>query len=416
VLRIDAYTKVWSIAPFALLHNTLRRELIDLLVIVESLQQREGQLEQVDKDQFEEWWKLFQQLVNDVFAFENRIFFPWVFGVKLENGKFDPRFIKVKEEIMGNQQASARTFLEISLLLDKLKNAITVESLNAIFKDICPVMMKVIISFTKYLAQQERSLQKLIETTFKEEDLKKVEDKLVTAVLASDPNGQIYFAMMVRGCGSEDAAELKAYLGVKDRFNWPTWLSRLKKEHTYIVKIFRDKNPNPSMSSFSRATDISSPLHSPTLASPRASGRLAPGSPRASGRLAAGSPTASGRLNAANIGSGRLNVGAAGAPASPRASGRLGDATSPTTKASGRLGVPSSPRGAGGNDPYAVNLNNPGLVQSTSPRPSGRIVSPKPAPAVQSLADDEPEAPAGDSAAATDAKGKKKFGFLSPRK
>jgi len=291
----------WAVDPFVILHNAVRRELLDLLGVVESVEARIGALEESDKGDFCEWWAMFQKMVTESFGIENRMVFPWVFNAVLPNGMLDPAMVDVKNNIVLEQQALSRKFVELSLIIQGLTSI----NMKETFQTLVPKLRSLMIAFVAYFKRQEKLLISAIEPRFKKDDVEALEKKIVLATAASEPDGKHFFSMMYRGCAtSADQARVQAQLAKSERSSVKRWYAVTENKHFVRAATIASKNPNPPAY-----------LSVPQVGtfSPRQSGRLSPSSPRAT------SPRASGRLSPRQ--SGQLNMSGGVDPASPRGGG-----------------------------------------------------------------------------------------------
>ncbi|KAA8490443.1 hypothetical protein FVE85_8969 [Porphyridium purpureum] len=269
-LALEEYGSCWSIDPFVLLHNAVRRDMVDLLIIVESVEMRRGHLTLDDRSDLIEWWHFFQKIVTEMFALENRVFFPWVFKGTMANGKVDSEMQTAKGEIMFQQQQVSRKFVEISLELNQIK------VLESGMASLCQKVRNVVIGFSYYLLDMEKRLRLLIEVRFKREDLSAVEKKMMTTVL-TEPDGETIYAAILRGvANSKQLHHVKAYLSRKQRHDYPQWVKNLETKHTHIPRKFLDKNPHPTRSPASHATGAASPVPMSPRGHHPGSGRLSP--------------------------------------------------------------------------------------------------------------------------------------------
>mmetsp|Transcript_12216 Transcript_12216/g.32914 ORF Transcript_12216/g.32914 Transcript_12216/m.32914 type:complete len:343 (-) Transcript_12216:526-1554(-) len=304
----------WAVDPFVILHNAVRRELLDLVGMIDSIDARTDSLDVSDKDAFADWWGKFQQLVTETFGIENRMVFPWVFGTVMPNGKLDPAMVEMKSQIIHEQQAVSRKFMELSLAIQSC----TALNMKETFAKIVPQIRSFTIAFVVYYKRMEKLLISVIEPRFKKTDVQALEGKIVSATLAANPGGQDYFCMLYRGCATvADQQHVQSYLSKAERASFKRWYQAVDKSHFSVAQSVYQKNP-----------DAPAYLNSQHVGafSPRASGRLSPGglSPRQSGAISprqpgAVSPRQSGALNA----SGGLHSPRSGLK-SPRDAGKGG--------------------------------------------------------------------------------------------
>lgn len=67
----------WSVDIFVRPHNGIRRELIDLYNMIDSMQRRVQELRSADIKRFFRWWEVFASYLRTVFDLSNQVLVPW---------------------------------------------------------------------------------------------------------------------------------------------------------------------------------------------------------------------------------------------------------------------------------------------------------------------------------------------------
>jgi len=78
-LQFSSWHKSWVVDLFSLPHNAIRRELIDLYDMIESMEKRKRDFHvELELGLFFTWLRTFQRFLYTYFTFEEKVMFPWV--------------------------------------------------------------------------------------------------------------------------------------------------------------------------------------------------------------------------------------------------------------------------------------------------------------------------------------------------
>lgn len=217
----------WAVDIFARPHNGLRRELIDLYNMIDSMQRRIKDLRTTDLMSFFEWWDLFASYLQTTIQIADELLIPWAVG-----GSAMPKALK--DEIRSSCKQSTKTLLEcFDTVFKQLHRRPPDESLAKIIKGL--VHIHPIFAFVRAV---EDSLPEIVESTYSEKDALSMERMIA---LYYHRNGDIslrrfHLAIMARGMTDEVVSAWKRCVPPLVRVVSRALKQRFATEHLGVVE------------------------------------------------------------------------------------------------------------------------------------------------------------------------------------
>ncbi|PXF40656.1 hypothetical protein BWQ96_09637 [Gracilariopsis chorda] len=159
----------WALDLPARLHNAIRRELIDLYNMVDSMKRRVHQLGTADMRTFFSWWRLFSSFLKTVFLTHTQVIFPWLSAkTTLPDAVNDAHIQEVQDKLQA-------LLKEFRIANEQLSRRAPDETLARIIKGL--IHMHIIV---QHLESVESALPDVIEQHFQPTDQKKIEKKVAS--------------------------------------------------------------------------------------------------------------------------------------------------------------------------------------------------------------------------------------------
>lgn len=190
----------WSVDIVLRPHNGVRRELIDLYNMVDSMQRRVQDLRSQDIKMFFGWWDAFVSLLETVFDVSNKVLIPWAVG------SGSPPSVLNEAARNANKENVNAMLKEFDIILEQLSRRPPDESLAKIIKG-----LKHIHQLFLYMEAVESLIPEIIEAARSEKEVRRMEKKVATYLHKNgDPDYRQFHLLMVgRGMTTEVASTWK---------------------------------------------------------------------------------------------------------------------------------------------------------------------------------------------------------------
>lgn len=217
----------WALDLLARLHNAVRRELIDLYNMVDSMKRRVHQLGTADMRTFFTWWHLFSSFLKTVFHTHTQVIFPWLAAkAALPDA--------VNEAHIQDVQAKLHALLkQFRIAHEQLSRRAPDETLARIIKGL--VHMHVIV---QHLESVENALPDVIEQHFEQTEHRKIEKK-VAAFLHSHGRAdekKLHLLLVANAMSPEALAAWNKMLPRLIRMSYRTANKRFHSTHLGTVR------------------------------------------------------------------------------------------------------------------------------------------------------------------------------------
>lgn len=157
----------WALDVFARLHNGIRRELIDMYNMIDSMQRRIQELRTSDLKLFFNWWNLFSSYVEVSFDAHDKLLIPWI----VKKGSLPD---SLNENVRANMKQTIHSMLKnFDTCYSQLPRRPPDETMAKIIKAL--VHMHPIV---EYLEKFENDIPVTIEDNYRSRDAKIMERKI----------------------------------------------------------------------------------------------------------------------------------------------------------------------------------------------------------------------------------------------
>eukprot|EP00183_Erythrolobus_madagascarensis_P001577 CAMPEP_0185851674 /NCGR_PEP_ID=MMETSP1354-20130828/10969_1 /TAXON_ID=708628 /ORGANISM="Erythrolobus madagascarensis, Strain CCMP3276" /LENGTH=881 /DNA_ID=CAMNT_0028552709 /DNA_START=27 /DNA_END=2672 /DNA_ORIENTATION=+ len=226
------YGEKWSMDIFALPHNAIKRELVDLYKILGSLQKRMMDLRHTEIDDFYNWWEVFEAFVLDFFEMEEGIIFPWIES-RIPLGKSN--FSQTQRSIVKGR---------LSRLMHEIDDC-EYKFTNLPAGEVLPRLLECLDRFTpkllEYFGEQERRLPRAIEVKFEAVDKRWVDENCLAFMMNAKYTNELV-TIMTRWLNENQLREWKRNnLKGTARLSYSMWRNQLNKNHISIVTDMKQR-------------------------------------------------------------------------------------------------------------------------------------------------------------------------------
>lgn len=166
-LNLVPLGSTWALDVFARLHNGIRRELIDMYNMIDSMQRRIQELRTPDLIFFFNWWDLFSSYIEVSFEAHDKLLIPWIV-------KKSALPDSLNENVRANMKQTIHSMLKsFDMSYSQLPRRPPDETMAKIIKGL--VHMHPII---EYLEKFENDIPGIIESNYRQKDVKVMERKI----------------------------------------------------------------------------------------------------------------------------------------------------------------------------------------------------------------------------------------------
>lgn len=231
----------WYIDAFALPHNAVRRECIDLYDILSALARcnKENDLCTDDINKLEEWWNVAVGFFRCYFEMERRVLLPWV-------------------DSAGAQEWEVQLALKkMRSLKDKLENLLSkvdrvwTEKTFKTCGEMYALLYKAVDDFVprlmNYFSDQEVLLPAMVKEFYKKENRLEIDKQMVAAFMEEANNNKdaTHHNLILLVRWITKSRQLRAWLGKNlsgsSRAMYPTWYQMYEDQHAAIFKSLRSR-------------------------------------------------------------------------------------------------------------------------------------------------------------------------------
>mmetsp|Transcript_3034 Transcript_3034/g.5366 ORF Transcript_3034/g.5366 Transcript_3034/m.5366 type:complete len:911 (-) Transcript_3034:1001-3733(-) len=232
VLVPAPYGEKWSMDIFALPHNAIKRELVDLYRILMSLQKRMIDLRHSEIDDFYNWWEVFEAFVLDYFEIEERVIFHWIES-RIPLGQ--TRFSKTQRMVFKGR---------LSRLMHDIDDC-EYKFTNLPAGEVLPRLLSCLDRFTprllEYFGEQERRLPRAIERKFTAEDKRWADEKMMAFMMDAKYTNELV-VLLTRWLNQDQLKDWKrANLKGTARLSYSVWRNQFNKNHIAIVDEMKQR-------------------------------------------------------------------------------------------------------------------------------------------------------------------------------
>jgi len=226
------YGETWSMDVFALPHNGIRRELVDLYKIMESLVKRHLDLRHSDIDDFYNWWEVFEGFVLAHFDLEEKVVFPWVTErvglAKTSVGKASRMVTKGR---------ITRLMREVADLEERFVYSPAGEILPRLYG----LVEKFTPRLLAYFGEVEKIVPSRLDNCFQPKDKKVLDSKVMNAVMKSKFSSELV-VLLTRWLPDGHLTPWKRNnLKGLGRVSYGMWKSEMEKRHFAPVEDFVER-------------------------------------------------------------------------------------------------------------------------------------------------------------------------------
>ncbi|KAA8496479.1 hypothetical protein FVE85_0208 [Porphyridium purpureum] len=233
VLIPAPYGEKWSMDVFALPHNALKRELLDLYKILGSLQRRMIDLRHSDIDDFYNWWEVFEAFILDYFDMEEKIVFPWIQS-RIPLGK--TKFSQTQRSILKGRLS------KLMHDVDECEYKFSYLPAGEVLPRLLQCMDKFSPRLLEYLGEQERRLPRALDKKFAAADKAVLDQKLMDYMMQAKYTNELV-TIMTRWLNDAQLKEWKrTNLKGTARLSYTMWKNSLYKNHVSIVTEMIQRN------------------------------------------------------------------------------------------------------------------------------------------------------------------------------
>lgn len=227
----------WPSDVFVLLHNAIRREIMDVYNILASIQRRWTSLQMVDIWDFSEYWEIFEVFVAQYFEIEDQIIFPFMLNVAADS----PDLSRYHKVVKYNKDRLEAILLEIGLTLEKFNTTPAGEVMPTLYKQLVDCLPKLL----DYMTEQEQVLPPVFSQYCDRED-RTLLNRASANFLVRATNGRDGIAILTRWI--EDSMVLQIWknenLSPRAKSSHKKWVASLEANHVEIVQRFQRRMRN----------------------------------------------------------------------------------------------------------------------------------------------------------------------------
>mmetsp|Transcript_16332 Transcript_16332/g.40233 ORF Transcript_16332/g.40233 Transcript_16332/m.40233 type:complete len:439 (-) Transcript_16332:49-1365(-) len=234
-LALPTYGDNWAVDPFLILHNAVRRELLDLYTIIWSLERRSNIDVGAESEEILQWWSEFQLFCTSALDVERKGVFNGLlntFGD--ENDKqthINANFLRQQKEVLDQFRDIDPAIREFSHRPEQTNYDVMVLRLDYFTK-----------SCTAYFVEMETTLEKIILKKFVPDDMLCLEKSLVKLMAATCGGPQSAYIVMSRWMevATRDSWVSK-FLDKRSQKLYAKWWKSFYQGHGKVANTFRKR-------------------------------------------------------------------------------------------------------------------------------------------------------------------------------
>lgn len=217
----------WALDVFARLHNGIRRELIDMYNMIDSMQRRIQELRTSDLKLFFDWWDLFSSYVEVSFDAYDKLLIPWIV-------KKDSLPDSLNENVRANMTQTVRSLLKnFDNYYSQMPRRPPDETMAKIIKGL--VHMHPIV---EYLEKFENEIPVTIESSYRPKDVRMMERKIAIFLHKTGDLGfkHMHLAVVARGMTDEVLSTWHKILPIWVRISYRSNSKLYSNTHLSVVR------------------------------------------------------------------------------------------------------------------------------------------------------------------------------------
>ncbi|KAI0567255.1 hypothetical protein FGB62_3g227 [Gracilaria domingensis] len=213
----------WVSDAYVLAHNAIKRQLLSLYEIVESIASRAHLLNEAELDQFAVWWQTFEAFVTEYFDFEADVLMNWA--------NADARVMaELKDSCLGQIRQLCGTF-ELRRYVDATDLFFT------IVREVDAMVPKLL----HYFSALHAHLSPLIRATHVPKDVVAL-TKLYVAYIKKGENPHVHLVLLTRWMDAATKEKwVRTYIRGLSRLLFRRWERHCVRSYVSIVTAFRKR-------------------------------------------------------------------------------------------------------------------------------------------------------------------------------
>jgi len=222
-VELVPYRESWSVDLFAVGHNTVKTEILDMYDIVKSLEDQGRAVAKGPVSYFCGWWGTFLTVVTEFLDMEDQVIFPWI-----EN----------KADLSGTKLSKSNRTLTRRQLRDLMLEATAQES-NLIYIPPSEVVVKMLevlnelnIVLLTYFNRVKARMPQLVDKNFTEDEYRLSLLPAISNHLRSGEDWNKLAPITVRWMREDQAASWQSeFLTRREKRKFSTWVRLVKRTH-----------------------------------------------------------------------------------------------------------------------------------------------------------------------------------------
>mmetsp|Transcript_2991 Transcript_2991/g.9167 ORF Transcript_2991/g.9167 Transcript_2991/m.9167 type:complete len:489 (+) Transcript_2991:152-1618(+) len=232
VLCMAPTNENWALDIFASLHNSIRREMMDLYFILGEMRKMYLGIREADINRFFDWFELFSAYLLDYFAVEEEVIYPWIEkkGAKLQ-GELGTR---------NRMQMRGKVGHVIFRMDDARENSFPYLNYSEQFKKILEFIDMFSSKILDYFTAEELDLPPIINKYYKPSDKKKLDKEIVKFFMEQGRYPWAYICVLTRWMDSDRSkiSFLNTHLNTRQKLEYRSWPSQFHDEHVCYIGYF----------------------------------------------------------------------------------------------------------------------------------------------------------------------------------
>jgi len=242
---------IWSSDPIVLVHNAIRREIMDLYYILTSVESRRSEMPRAEVTEFRLWWEAFAEFVALYVVIENEKLFPWIAGGASDGSEAQALILSLRmerDEILAMMREAGEA-------VSTAEGQTSEGALNTVLQK----MDSFAPSLLQYFRKMEASAPPFVEQRQAPESKDAIEHDIFMRYSRA-PGAPIFVPILLRGIESKDVVDQFFAENVKGlaRLRWQGWSRKFKDQHWKVVENFHKRTKGETVA----------PMLTPTVVSP----------------------------------------------------------------------------------------------------------------------------------------------------
>lgn len=236
VLCLAPVGENWALDVFSLLHNGIRREMMDLYFILGEMRKMYLGLREDDISMFFDWFELFGSFLLDYFAVEEDVIYPWI-EAKGAN-------LKGELGIRSRMQMRGKVGHVMFRMQDARENAFQYLNYSEQYKKLLEFIDSFSSKLLDYFTAEELDLPPIISKYYKPSDKKKVDKDIYKFLIEQGRYPWAYVCILTRWMDSDRAKALwlNTHLSTRQKFDYRSWPHKFFEEHIVYTKLFSKRS------------------------------------------------------------------------------------------------------------------------------------------------------------------------------